>query len=205
MQRLKPHTSPYGEATEMKRFALYLALCALPCHSASGLDIVAMDIRLQTQAGNLPPQAAVRNPEAGQSLYVHFYYFVIYSPEDDFADGTLAIELNGDTICDATVPLLPLPGPQAVWCSTRVEIAPGVLTFKGTADPGNTLEETNEDNNIWENVFNVEGHVPTPTPPPMDEDPSVTSEEIFAFASAWQEENFSAQHLLDLLNGDLDL
>lgn len=189
----------------MKRYVFFFILCALLGQSASGLDIAAMDIRLQTQEGNFPPDAAVRNPEAGQSLYVHFYYYVIYTTEDDFVEATLSIELNDATICEATPLLLPFPGPQTVWCSTPVTIAPGALTFKGIADPRNTLVETDEDNNTWERVFNVEGEGPTPTPTPMDEDPSVTADEIFTFASSWLQENFSAQQLLDLLNGELDL
>lgn len=110
-------------------------------------DLVAQRVFLRNSTG-----AEVDVPVAGQSLTAHFQW----QNNGSAAASNVPVEvrLNGNVLCTATVSANP-GEVKTTSCATPVVFNPGSYLFEGTADVGNLISESNENNNSSNRLYNV--------------------------------------------------
>ncbi len=108
---------------------------------APDMDFVATDIHLRDQPSNGGNR--IDSPQVGQQLYPHFFFSL--NGTSPFTGTVWRIQRNGSTLCSFSGTLT--PGGYVGSCTSPWTVTAGLHNFNGTADPNDTLAESNENNN----------------------------------------------------------
>ncbi len=118
-----------------------------PSTTGGQADLVAQRIFLRNSAG-----AEVDVPTAGQALTVNFQWQNTGSAAAN--NVPIEIRLNGNVLCTANV-TANTGEVKTTSCATPVVFNPGSYLFEATADVGNLISESNENNNSSNRRYEV--------------------------------------------------
>ncbi len=121
--------------------------------SPSAPDLVAKDIWLSSQAEDWDKNHVVSTPTAGDTVYPHFVYE--WTGSETCPTHKTQIKMDGNVLGEVDVDGLPA-GYYAQICGPWTATA-GSHTLEGVADSNDDVDESDENNNIKQLTFSVEG------------------------------------------------
>jgi hypothetical protein len=118
---------------------------------SAAIDLIATEVYFRDQPQNAGNR--ITNPQPGQQMYPHFSYTV--NSTNALSGNLWQLELDGEVLCafTGTEPT----GPRIGWCTSPWVASSGSHLLRGVLDPGGTLSESNESNNIAALNFVLQG------------------------------------------------